>query len=263
MHLLYTDETNLEERKGDFFVYAGLVVDGARAKTLAHDVESVRLAAKVDRSFKLKFNPGPENLSHQEFLALKQSIIDLSVAHSCHLLAYVVLHDVATDPNTARLNGINTICAHFDWLLNRKKDAGLVLIDRFSDPNVDAHVVEKMAVGLKGMPFSSEMKLDNIVGVHYSAVGQSHFSSVLDIVIGSLRFSINAFTRNETNNLPTAKKLLGLIKPLFFRDEGKGAVAEIGFCYRPKEIRIENYKSKYQALKAFLVENGIETAQAV
>ena len=29
LHLFYCDETNLEERAGDFLIYGGLVIDGA------------------------------------------------------------------------------------------------------------------------------------------------------------------------------------------------------------------------------------------
>ena len=168
MHLLYTDETNFEERDGDFFVYAGVAIDGSKALALSKEIGAVRSKAKVDKSFKLKFNPGPKHLSHQEFIALKQEIISACVEHGCHLLASVILHNIATSAADARLKGINTICFHFDCLLIRKKDAGLVLVDRFSDSKIDAHLVEKMAIGLTGMPYSSEMKLSNLVGVHYA-----------------------------------------------------------------------------------------------
>ena len=170
---------------------------------------------------------------------------------------------VTKSPAVARLNGINTICFHFDCLLFRKSDAGLVLVDRFSDSKIDAHLVEKMAVGLTGMPYSSELKLSNLVGVHYAAVGQSHFSSVVDIVLGSLRFSLNAFNRGDEANIPTAKKLLAMLQPMFFReDEGK-PVSEISLCFSPKIIKVNKYREQYQALKDFLADNGIDTQQMI
>ena len=49
------------------------------------------------------------------------------------------------------------------------------------------------------MPYSDEIKLDRIIGIHYSAIGQSHFTSIVDIGIGSFRFCINEHTHNGEN----------------------------------------------------------------
>jgi hypothetical protein len=62
VHLLYCDETNLEERKGDFFAYAGVAVEGARARDLSHRIDNIRTDARVPPEYRLKFNPGPECL---------------------------------------------------------------------------------------------------------------------------------------------------------------------------------------------------------
>jgi hypothetical protein len=263
MWLLYADETNLEERSGDFFTYAGLAVDADKALQLSHDIDDFRTTSNVPKEHKLKFNPGPEGFSHGQFVALKQSMIECTIKHDCRLLANVILHDIAKTPDEARRNGINTISFHFDCFLNRFNTSGLVLIDRFSDKQIDAHLVEKFCIGVTNMPFSKEMRLGNVIGFHYSAIGQSHFTSLIDIILGSLRFSINAFTRNEEKNLPTARKLLALIQPLFHRDQGMNSISEISFSFSPKQIKVPKYFAKYQALKTFLGENGMEIAQSV
>ena len=197
MHLLYCDETNLEERKGDFFVYAGLVIDGAKSRELSHAIDRIRAAAGVAVDYKLKFNPGPANLSHQEFIDLKKNVIAAAIDAKIGLLVSVILHDIATSPDVARRNAINTLCFHFDCLIGRIPGPGLVLIDRFTDRQIDAHLAEKFCVGVTGLPHSAQLRLSNVIGFHYAAVGQSHFSSLIDVVLGSLRFAINAFTRNE------------------------------------------------------------------
>jgi hypothetical protein len=85
VHLLYCDESNLEERDGDFLVYGGLAVDGGRSRELSREIDRIRGWAGVDRTFKLKFNPGPSNLSHQEFSALKQSVVEASIRFDAKL----------------------------------------------------------------------------------------------------------------------------------------------------------------------------------
>jgi hypothetical protein len=263
VHLLYCDESNLEERRGDFFVYGGLMVDADAALSLTQSIAGIRREARVPDDFILKFNPGPAHLEHQQFAALKQAVIETAIAHRCMFLASVILHDVATSVEEARRNSINTICFHFDCYLNRPNSHGLVLIDRFDDRQIDAHLREKFSVGLKGMPYSKEMRLERIVGYHYSAIGQSHFASVVDIVLGTLRYAINAHTRGDRGKLESAAQLLRLLSPLFLRERDDGKISELSLMFSPKIIRSDKFRATYEALKAFLGVNGIDAEQEI
>lgn len=265
MHLLYCDESNLEERPGDFLLYGGLAIDAARSLDLSETIGGIRRDAGIDRSYQLKFSPAPENLSHQEFIDVKQSVIQAAIEHGAKLLSYIVLHDIAKNPDKARRNGINTICYHFDCLLHRVGPPGLVLIDRFNDKGnkIDAHLKEKFSIGVTGMPYSSEMRLNKIVGFHYSTIGQSHFPSLIDVIIGSFRFAINAHTHQNEGHMNTAHKILKTIAPLFFRETEEEPVSEIGLLFSPKTVKSDKYREQYQALKEFLEQAGIETAQPI
>jgi hypothetical protein len=265
LHLLYCDETNLEERAGDFLIYGGLVVDGATAKDFSAAMDELRTRHGVPRDYQLKFNPGPAGLSHPQFIALKQEVLEIAAHFGARLVVYVILHDIAVDPDTARRNGINSVCYHFDCILNRLGDSGIVLIDRFNDAGklIDAHLRDKFTVGITGLPFSPEMRLTNIVGFHYSAIGQSHFPSIIDVALGSLRLAINAHTRGTAGLLPTANTLLGLLSPLFWRRNPTEPVPELGFMFSPKVVKAARYKAKYEELKAFLADAGIVTHQEI
>lgn len=265
MHLLYCDETNLEERAGDFLIYGGLMIDADRALDLSLAIDDLRGRYGVNRDYRLKFNPGPEGLSHAQFVALKQEALEIIAAHGARLIAYVILHGIAVDPDKARRNGINTVCYHFDCLLNRLGGPGLVLIDRFNDAGnaIEAHLRDKFSIGLTGMPYGGEMRLTNIVGFHYSAIGQSHLPSLIDIVLGSLRFAINAHTRRQDQYLQTSHALLGLLSPLFWRQSDGEPVPELSFLFSPKVVHIDRFRGQYEALKQFLAEGGILTAQQI
>ncbi|MBY5762563.1 DUF3800 domain-containing protein [Rhizobium leguminosarum] len=266
MHLLYCDETNLEKRSGEFLIYGGVFIDGARAKEFSLAVDALRTKHHVPREYRLKFNPGPQGFSQERFIALKQELIELAHEFDIGLIVYVILHDISVSPNLARRNGINTVCYHFDCVLHRLQSPGLVLIDRFNDEGnaVEAHLRDKFTVGLTGMPYGDGNKrLTNIVGFHYSAIGQSHFPSLVDVVLGSLRFAINAHTRNRSDYEETAVKLLTLISPLFVRLNGSESVSELGFLYSPKVIKVAKYRARYKALKLFLAAGGIDTTQEI
>lgn len=263
MYLLYCDETNIDPAQADFFVYGGISIPGRRALELSNAIEAIRTAAEIDSAFQVKFNPGPDHLSHPEFTKLKQDIIEAAVEHQCRLFVSMILHNIATSPDDARRNEINRIVYHFNCYLHRPNSHGLVLIDRFTDRQIDAHLREKFSIGLTGdkLPFAQQLRLDRIVGYHYSAIGQSHFSSLIDIVIGSFRFAVNALKSGK--GLPTARKLLRLLAPLFYRDPHSQEVHEISMFFSPKRIKVDKYRKQYESLKAFMAENGIPAAQAI
>jgi hypothetical protein len=177
----------------------------------------------------------------------------------------VVLHNIATNPDEARRNGINTVCFHFDCLLNQLDESGLVLIDRFNDAGnqIESHLAEKFSIGLVGMPYAAEIPMRRIVGYHYSAIGQSHFASLVDVILGSFRFAINAHCRNIQQHHQSAANILRAISPLFIRNQAGNAVSELGLIFSPKIIRAAGYRAQYQGLKDFLEAAGIPTEQEI
>ncbi|MDX0667240.1 DUF3800 domain-containing protein [Sinorhizobium medicae] len=265
MHLLYCDESNLESRRGDFLLYAGVAIQQDRAPALSAHIDQIRAEAGIPPTFNLKFNPAPPGMLHSDFIGVKQAILASMVEHGVGLLAYAVLHDVARDPDEARRSGINTVLFHFDCLLNRYGEGpGIVLIDRFNDAGniIDHHLVSKFSEGVTFPNSNGPYRLRNILGVHYSAIGQSHFASLVDIAVGSLRFAINAHCRQEANKLASANNILQLLRPLLIRDND-GRVSELGFMFSPKTVNFPPYRAKYVGLKQFLAAAGIETAQNV
>ena len=263
MHLLYCDETNFEKSSGDFFVYGGLVIDGKQAASLSDTIRAIREKSEVPVEYLLKFNPGPKGFSNQQFIELKQSTIKAAVKHGCVLLSNLLLHDIATSSDEARRNGINTICYHYDCYLARPDDHGLVLIDRFTDSQIDGQLKERHAVGVTGLPYSDALKLDRILGFHYSAIGQSHFSSLIDVILGSLRFSINAFTRSNERHMQSGSDILELLSPLFLREGLTHQIPEISLSFSPKQIKSDSYREKYVALKEFLRSIGVDAYQPI
>ena len=260
MRLFYCDESNLEHRRGDFFVYGGLSIPGDAAFDLSKEVDRIRDAANISHDFCLKFNPGPTHLSHQEFIQIKQTIIQAAIDAGCELFISVILHNIATNVDLARRNEINRVCYHFNCSLNRIHDEGLVLIDRFEDKKIDSHLREKFSTGLTGMPYSEKMRLDKIIGYHYSAIGQSNFSSIVDIIIGSLRYCINVHTRSQASE--SATTILHLLAPLFPMN-ANGLISELYFFFSPKIINISSYRNRYESLKEYLSSAGIPTEQTI
>ncbi|MFC0397989.1 DUF3800 domain-containing protein [Paraburkholderia rhizosphaerae] len=268
MYLLYCDETNFQKISGDFFVYGGIAINGVRAEGLSSELAKIRKRFCVPPNFLVKFNPGPQGMSHEDFIKFKQAIIATAVKFEVKLLVNLLLHDIATSSDDARRNGINTLCYHFDCFLHRPKVAGLVLIDRFVDKQLDEHLREKLAIGLTGkLPYSNTMAIKYIVGYHIAAIGQSHFCSLVDVILGSLRFAINAFTQGTKEHKASAAAILQQLSPLFFREASLSGdanqVHSISLWFSPKEIKSKKYRERYVVLRDYLRDNGIEARQTI
>lgn len=265
LRLFYCDETNLEERGGDFLIYGGLMIEAEAAHTLSLEIDMLRVSHGVPADYRLKFNPGPEGFSHRQFIALKEAILLAARDHGAQLLVYLILHDIATSPDEARRNGINTVCYHFHSALGQVDGTGLVLIDRFNDEGnaIEAHLRDKFSTGITGLPYSGTVRLDRIVGFHYSAIGQSHLPSVVDVALGSLRFALNAHTRGQTQHEATAQQLLSLLSPLFWRSVAGDPVPELGLQFSPKVVRSARYRGQYEAAKWFLEAGGVPSFQEI
>lgn len=263
MYLLYSDETNLTPDDNDFFVYGAIAIPCASAKALHDRIEEIRGNVGIPTDFLLKFNPKPADLTHINFIEVKQAIIESAIEHGCIFIVSLILHRIATNRDEARRNEINRVLYHFNCLMCRTNSYGLCLVDRFSDAQIDSHLREKFAIGLRGLPYAHTMRLDRVIGFHYSAIGQSQFSSLIDIILGTFRFCVNAFCSQDQGKLRSANLILKILNPLFYREADSGRVSELSLNFSPKVIRSAQYREYYQRLKDFLADRGIVAAQEI
>jgi hypothetical protein len=262
MLLLYADESNLDPETV-YFVYVGIAFPVESIPGLHRAIEDIRTRLNVPREYVLKFNPKPTEFTHAQFIELKQSVLEAAATHGAQLIAVLTHHGIVKDGNVdhARRLAINTILYHFDCHASRRQTMGLALLDRFPDKNIDAQLKKNMAIGLTGMPYSAEYKLKNVVGVHFSAIGQAHFPSIVDVAAGSLRFAIDTHVNKSDGYMNTAKKLLSLLRPMFLMDLANGTIHKIALMHSPTEIKAEKYTLAVRELFAFLSENGLPPSQ--
>ena len=263
MYLLYTDEANINPVEENFFIYGGVSIPGEEAGPLSERICTIRADLGYKPTDLLKFNTTqrPEHISPEDHREAKRQLILAAAKHGVRLFASFVLHKIATSPDEARRNEINRIVYHFDCFLARENDYGLVLLDRFDDSlgPVAAHLREKSAIGLVGMPFSDTMKLPRILGYHMVSIGTSHFCSLVDVVIGSLRYAVN--NRQKTGKQQdVARVLIGQLAPLCVQNP-YGGVDRISISFSPLTITTPAYLEMYKDLHCFLADGGIEARQ--
>ena len=262
MYLLYSDETNTDPETSDFFVYGGVAIHSDSAESLSHGIGTLRAKNGYGREDVLKFNTRerPAHIDADTHRRVKQSVMGLAAQHGVTLLCSMILHAIAKSPDEARRKEINRIAYHYNCFLNRKKDVGLVLVDTFTDAQLTAILREKFSIGLRNMPYSKEYRLDRILGYHLATIGSSHFCSLIDIVLGSLRFVVNA--RKDPKKQGVSETLLRQLSPICYRDDD-GRVSEICLFFSPKTIKITRYREEYEGLASLFTSAGMEPAQMI
>jgi hypothetical protein len=85
------------------------MINSAAMPDFSSEIDNLRRKFRVPRKHRLKFNPCPDGLSHSEFSELKSEIVRTAIKYDAALIVYAILHDIATTPDEARRNGINTV----------------------------------------------------------------------------------------------------------------------------------------------------------
>lgn len=264
MNLLYTDDSALDPNKHPFFVYGGISVPGGNALWLHQEIERLRTKHCIKPGYILKFNPTPEGISQESFNELKGGMITAAAKAGCRFYTTVVLNDIAQkDIQKSRRWAIERILFGFNSELRTSKTHGIVLIDRFKDTEMDRHMLDLFSIGNKNLPYSKESRHERILGIHFSFIGQSHFCSLVDVILGSFRLLVDLSEKKAKAKPETAIKLAKLLSPLFVTCGSKGPIAEISITFNPKVIKHGGYLSRYNTLKDYLKSIGLNTAQPI
>ena len=261
MYLLYTDETNTDPKRSDFFIYGGVAVSGEHAEAISTKIEGLRRKYGYRAGDILKFNTKekPKHICIDAHRDIKKEIIAVAREFEAVLFTSFILHKIAASPEDARRNEINRICFHFDSFLFQVKDVGLVLVDMFKDEDLPAILREKFSVGIKGLPYTPVHRLQRVLGFHFSTIGSSNFCSLVDIVLGSIRWAVN--NRDDPSKEPVVKELLQQVSPLLIRFGQADKVSELSLFFSPKVIKAKTYLEEYNKLYECLAANGIIGAQ--
>jgi len=258
MYFLYTDETNTDTRHTKFFVYAGVTIPVERSLALSERIEAIRRAHSYPRHSILKFqsNDLPDGITPDTHRAAKQEVLQAAAANGVCLLTTIVLHEIAGSLARAREYQINTACDNFNQYLHRIQSKGMVMVDNFTDTSLPSILREKFQVGLVYQDGGSA-RMAHIIGYHTAHQGASHFSSVVDIVLGSVRYVVNEHASQNPATQATLAALLQQLRPLWIPGSN-GKVDPISLCYRPKKVYPGRLMEMYRVLHEYLAAAGVE-----
>ncbi len=252
MYHLFADETNTSpatDERIKFFVYGGLIIPEEKLEELDGKVAELRAASGYSPEDSLKFDTHsrPGNVSPETFASIKSEIIKYCIQLDCKMLVYVVLHEIAKNQGLSQTIkwGADHIFQKFNAYLEEKNSVGFAIVDRLSDTAEFKLFTEKFT---KGLIYPDEIRpLKRIKMFASSCDNASHYSSVMDIVLGSFRYCIN-----QPFNQTAAKSMMKDLVELIWADKNGENLDPFrkGLTLRPvvDKIKIPEYKKEYELL---------------
>lgn len=254
MYWLFTDETNVTDKEGDFFIYGGLMMSDAQMIALNKEVIAIRQKYGYTDGDRFKFQTAsrPSQVPPEQFALAKAEALASLKKHGALVVMYVVLHDIAKNKTVQEMTeyALNALIGHFDLkFLAEKGDMGAVCIDRLDPKFGYKFMTDKFA---NGLTFSAgPVKLQRIVHYSMSCDGASHMSSLTDIALGSMRYAVN-FASGKGREGVARELLVPLAQAMWHKPKVAGEGRQIGgygFLKYPRgEIRVYPYQQRYDDL---------------
>lgn len=261
MFWLITDETNVEPQPGRFFIYGGLIMTPEQMSGAHEAIQEIRQKYGFSDAddFKFETRSRPQAMTIEKWTSAKREAITAAENLGITLIIYVVLHDIAGNKSVTQITewAPNSVVAHFDMrFLAEKMSYGAVCIDRVDEKFGYRYLSSKFQEGIK-LPGRSPEKLRRIIHYSISCNGASHVSSLVDIVLGGMRYAVN--TAGGVGKEELAKEILPPIARMMWHSvkaDGSRRVGGYGFLQYPKEVKVPAYREQYVGLARTLSEWG-------
>lgn len=252
-YLLFTDETNQRPaQEAKFFIYGGVFFPTDKLKEIHNLVEGARLLNnfRPEDEFKFETHSRPDHVTINQHRAAKKRVLEGCMSLGVKFVACLVLHNIAAKHSDDILIrwGANEVFCAFERFLQEEDATGICIADRLPFKASFQYLQKKFQVGLT-FPWERNRKLERIHLFGFSCIGASHACSAIDIILGAFRYCVN---RRE--GAQAARNMLPNIVNMMWhkRENNRVEIKEYGLLYRPKNIRVNEYKEKYNELTQHL-----------
>lgn len=258
MYFFVTDETNVTPTQtAEFFIYGGLVLSNEQMPKVSKAIADIRKNYGFQATDKLKFdtNSRPSYVSADDHREAKNAVIEACHTESVQFIVQMIHHNIAKTENLAEYS-LNTVLNSFnERFLWDHKDYGVVVIDRLPDGQAYSMLKDKFQSGLN-FPSGYQLPLDRVLMYATTCDGASHVSSAVDIVLGAFRWVVNSQGKPVKNG--TERTLFEKVARMMYGREKDGIryLRENGLILRPKEIKAEVYKERYDSLVNYFLDLG-------
>ena len=224
MKVFFIDDSNIAiDRKLEFFIYGGLIVDEKNIFELVKFLYNLKQREKIKQERPIKWeniNWRKEgSLKPEKFKKIKEEILRFVGQSSCEIIIYLAPHDFYSKINVKKWPKIEftvnqekqikalrfalNICLQkFNSYLEENKSLGLIFADEFGGKKVKKELGQYcFRLCPEGTKFSNlEQIVYPIINIdsEYSAIHQ-----INDVVLGAIQHSLKELTKNF---IPVIKK---------------------------------------------------------
>lgn len=248
-YILYGDETNVRPVDGaEFFIYGAVWLPVDKLTNLNASVAAIRVEHGFREQDVLKFNTRsrPRHIRSAEHTEAKKAVLKASWDVGLLFAAECVLHDITgTSPHRGAYQ-IDPVILSFHEFLETKEARGMVILDRTPGEDAFEYGRQRFQGGVvmetTGHLLSTLDRID-LFGV--SAISASHLASVADIVLGSFRYCVN-----DLKGSLAARAILPNVAALMWHSRS-GDIIQVqdrGLLLRPRIVKVEAYRKRYEAL---------------
>ncbi|MDF7809633.1 DUF3800 domain-containing protein [Pontiellaceae bacterium B12219] len=251
MKLIFTDETNQQpDGKTEFFIYGGCVIDCDDLADIGEKISKIKADNNIPKDERLKFSYSKKSsFTYAEHKAAKEQLIDLCVDNKVVCIVCVALHKIAKngDPKNLQKMCSNTVFDKYDTYLMRKSDQGAVIVDNWPHDDVYSHLESSLNTGVH-YENGTVNKLSNVLFYAQSGIRVCEFNSIVDVMIGGLRYVINNRDKTDAPKAMLPKIVKCLWGAENAKKDGHYPVIDAGFNLSPREVGHPPYKEKYEDL---------------
>ncbi|MCG0238670.1 MAG: hypothetical protein L6E13_05340 [Firmicutes bacterium] len=250
VYALFCDETNLNQNdQVKFFIYGGVFFPVEILPEMHQRVENIRRDAGYRPTDIFKFNVAerPQHISPETATEAKRRVLNLCADLNVRFIAYVVHHEIAAQQGQERTVSwaADHVIRRFHDFLERENSYGIVVTDKLPFKNNWQYLARKFQEGLK-YHNGTVHRLDRITLFASTVIGASHASSVIDIVLGSFRYCVNA----PPDSQPAREILPQVVRLMWCEEHPNGTrnARERGLILRPVKVRNPDHKRDYDML---------------
>lgn len=263
MYLAFLDEAGHTSRKG--FTVCGLTaIKAGKAAKLSQSIDAYRrteLKIGDDVLLKSAAQNRAKGTNSKDHVEVKKRIISLGASQDVVFMGYAYFNKAAHtfDPDRNRLFGFNVLVSRFNKFLKQNDSHGTVTVDRLNlskktdqaYKNSFEYLQEKFQKGNWHKNKEKWIPLDRILSFATSCEGTSHFSSLNDILTGSLLYLVNG------DNPSARKALQEQLTSVMWKGQA-GEFRDHGLSLLPLDKRSldASVAVEYDALRSFLNEQN-------
>lgn len=207
-------------------------------------------------SLKCHTRSRPKHVEVEQWTSAKSEIIDLALDLDLTMMVNAIHHRImaSKDSQTKAVWALENLTKHFsDSFLADRDSSGAVCIDRMPDNYAFGQIEKMMQAQIDRN--GAKVGIPRIVHYSFTSEGASHFNSIVDICLGTLRFCCTAAFDRKERSTQISREVFPKLYRLLHKDPRTNLANGAGLFFLPIVVHADSIRARYDQLSRFLQEH--------